>query len=882
MAESKKNKVLLCGIGKLENHYIREWVEYHKKLGFTNVVLYDNNDVDGEKFEDVIGDYIKSGYVIMRNRRGKELAQIPSYNDCYKEFKDKYEWIGYWDIDEFIEFEKCKNIQEFLNQKIFDGKQCIRICWKQYTDSGIMKVENNNYSVKRFKEVLDKDFCTKNKIPIQRYTVSNTQAKSLVRTTIKDVNFISPHCYLNVPTCDAMGKKCEIGIRIGNTVVWHGAWLKHYRFKTLEEYITKKMVRLWPTAYMNGGKDRLDLDYFFMFNKKTPEKVKFARELSDSLDKNNLKVNTWTDRTVDGKLVNRNWGDEINYWFLPKIFGKKMVEYQRTGGDNYNFIGSIANLFSDKNTIMWGSGIQITDRKLKVKPKKVCAVRGPLTRKFLIEHGIDCPKIYGDPSLLLPYYYYPNITKKYKIGLIPHWSSLNSSIVRKLEKNKDIHIIKMKGYSRWTDIIDEILSCKYILSESLHGLIMAEAYNVPNVWVDITLKNIYDVKYHDFFLSVGHDREKPMKIDSSFTVNKALERLAKYKKGKMPDLKALLDACPIEIKNQEFKRRVENNIIVKTKRMGEKYEEGVSVCITAYKAKKYIKETLDSIYAQTWFKTHNNWEVIVGIDNCQETFEYMKTIMDKYKNLKVYLMTSNRGTYITTNTIMSLAKYDGLIRFDSDDLMLPNMVETIMKEKGDADFINFKMENFGRRKGTQMAGGQIWVKHSVFDKFGGYMPWTCSADTEFEMRLKKFVKRKTINRVLFRRRIHTENLTVKKDTNFSSSVRKKNLNYCNKVSSKIQSADKAVIKKITNKYIEVLPTTVYESHNDSGTTTFENEIFVAQVQDSGTTNKSNVAIKKTTNFISYNRGGDKQERIRRIYEARQKRKEFGDNKIHNF
>ena len=882
MADDKKNRVLLCGIGKLENHYIREWVEYHKKLGITNIVLYDNNDIDGERFEDVIGDYIRSGYVIMRDRRGKELAQIPSYNDCYKEFKDKYEWIGYWDIDEFIEFEKCKTVQEFLNQKIFDGKQCIRICWKQYTDNGIMRVENNNYSINRFKEVLTKDFCTKNKIPISMYKISNTQAKSFIRTTIKEVKFTSPHCFLNVPTVNAMGKKCEIGVMVGKTVIWKGAWLKHYRFKTLEEYITKKMVRLWPTAYMNGGKDRLDLDYFFMFNKKTTEKVKFARELTESLDKNNIKINTWTQRTAEGKLINRNWGDDINYWFLPKIFGKNLVDYKKTGGLNYSMIGSIVNLYIDKNTVVWGSGVQV-ERELMETPKKVCAVRGPLTRRYLLERGIKCPEIYGDPSLLLPYYYYPDKKKKFKIGLIPHWSSLNSPIVKKLEKNKDVLIIKMKDYNKWTDVIDEILSCKYILSESLHGLIMAEAYNVPNVWVDITLKNKYDIKYHDFFLSTGLDREKPMKIDKNFTIDKALEKLSKYKKGKMPDLKALIDACPIEIKNEEFKKRVENNIIVKTKKMNNTYEEGVSICITAYKAKKYIKETLDSVYSQTWFKKHNNWEVIVGIDNCYETFEYMKTIMGKYKNLRVYLMTSNKGTYITTNTIMSLAKYDSLIRFDSDDLMLPSMVETIMKEKGDADFVNFKMENFGRRRGKQMAGGQIWVKHSIFDKFGGYMPWSCSADTEFEIRLKKFVKRKLISKVLFKRRIHTENLTVKKETNFASKVRKKNLSYCNKVSAKIMSADKAVIKRITNKYIEVQPDTNYETYVDSAITSIENEIFVEQkLESSGTTKKEDIAIKKATNFISFNRSGDKQERIRKIYEARQKRKEFGENKIHNF
>ena len=863
------NRILLCGIGKLENNYIREWVEYHKKLGFTNIVLYDNNDVDGEKFEDVIGDYIKSGYVILKNWRGKELAQIPSYNSCYAEYKDKYDWIGFWDIDEFIQFDKSKTIQEFVNQKIFEKIQCIRICWKQYTDNGILKTKGD-YSIKKFKEVFDKDFCKKHKIPIQRYIATNTQAKSIVRTNIKDFNVTSPHCFLKVPTVNATGKKCEIGIKLGNTPIWSGAWLNHYRFKTLEEYVTKKMVRLWPTKYMNGGKDRLNLDYFFMFNKKTPEKVKYAKSLIENLDEKNICINTWTLRDKNDNLVNRNWGDELNYYFLSKLFSKKLVEYNETDVDNYSLIGSIANLFTDNHTIIWGSGIQV-DRELKGKPKKVCAVRGPLTRKFFIEINIKCPEIYGDPSLLLPYYYYPDIPKKYEIGYIPHWSSIDSLQTRKFIKDKRVHLIKLKGYKNWLTVIDEILSCKYIISESLHGLIMAEAYGVPNLWVDVTLKNIFDIKYHDFFQSIGMDREKPYKLDGKFTVDTALKYLKDYKKGTMPDLNKLVDACPIQITNKEFLDRVRNNKIVKTKKvkMDNEYESGISVCITAYKAKEFIKETLDSVAAQTWFKTHDNWEILVGVDGCKETLDYLKTIMGNYSNLRVFMMSSNQGTYVTTNTIMSLAKYDGLIRFDSDDIMLPEMVETIMKEKGSAEFVNFKMENFGKnnhRKGVMQAGGQVYVSHKAFDKFGGYLPWTCSADTEFEMRMRKFVNSKMIAKVLMRRRLHSNNLTVAKATNFSSEIRKKNLKYCRVVTARIKKEEDAKIQKITNGYYEVF---------SDGTNTEVKGTPIQNLTDSDKYQK----IKSETMNVSINSLLKQNEALRK-YKA--KRVVYGSNSLNDY
>ena len=79
-------KTLLCCIGRNENQYIREYVEYYKNLGFTNIVLCDNN-YDGEQhFEDVIGDYIDSGYVILKDYRNQKVCQLKAYNECYKEY----------------------------------------------------------------------------------------------------------------------------------------------------------------------------------------------------------------------------------------------------------------------------------------------------------------------------------------------------------------------------------------------------------------------------------------------------------------------------------------------------------------------------------------------------------------------------------------------------------------------------------------------------------------------------------------------------------------------------------------------------------------------------------------------------------------------------
>ena len=67
-------------------------------------------------------------------------------------------------------------------------------------------------------------------------------------------------------TCvNTNGDLCTNDIIINNPT-WKNACLNHYRFRTIEEYVLNKMVRLWPTTYMNGGKTGLNLNLFFRYN----------------------------------------------------------------------------------------------------------------------------------------------------------------------------------------------------------------------------------------------------------------------------------------------------------------------------------------------------------------------------------------------------------------------------------------------------------------------------------------------------------------------------------------------------------------------------------------------------------------------------------------
>ena len=241
-----------------------------------------------------------------------------------------------------------------------------------------------------------------------------------------------------------------------------------------------------------------------------------------------------------------------------------------------------------------------------------------------------------------------------------------------------------------------------------------------------------------------------------------------------------------------------------------KYKQGISIIITAYKAVKFIKENLDSVLNQIWFNMNDNWEILLGIDACEETLNYLHSIRNNYKkNLRVFMMKENKGTYITTNTMMSIAKYDNLLRFDSDDIMNPNFIEVLMKESESDDFdkIWFKMENFGYSTEKKWAYGQFLIKHWVFDWFGGFLPWICAADAEFHTRTNKFIKSKRIPIILMKRRIHDSNLTVSPKTGMGSNIRLWYSNYIEEIKEKIKTINDAVVIKVVDDYDEIFPDT---------------------------------------------------------------------------
>ncbi len=266
-----------------------------------------------------------------------------------------------------------------------------------------------------------------------------------------------------------------------------------------------------------------------------------------------------------GKVEHNNWGDDINMFFLKKITNDAILPQKAIALPKNDIIfhiakpyppitciGSIFHLIDEKETIVWGSGLLTANHLPSVHPKKILAVRGPLTRKTLIENDFDCPEVYGDPALLLPYYYKPIKREKYKLGIIAHYTDFNKDEVQQFSNQKDVIIIRLFNYRNWKDVINQICSCQFIASSSLHGLIAAEAYNIPNLWVEFNEPLTNDItkrfKFHDFFQSIGQDRELPFPIFHGTSINDVMNLQQNYIKAPGLSLIPLVESCPFTIK----------------------------------------------------------------------------------------------------------------------------------------------------------------------------------------------------------------------------------------------------------------------------------------------------------------------------------------------
>lgn len=258
-----------------------------------------------------------------------------------------------------------------------------------------------------------------------------------------------------------------------------------------------------------------------------------------------------------------NWKSHIYNWVKEISHLNLSLDCDYLFPFESNVVGVGSIIFSgNKRSHIWGSGFM--SQMEQCKYGIIHAVRGYLSLEKIREQIAEgsCVKFadkvaIGDPGLLLPLFISPS-DKKYRIGIVPHFSEIEYFEETYGDK---YHVIDLRS-ADIEFVTNEITSCEYILSTSLHGIIVAHAYGVPALWCEHTglEEDTNGFKFHDYFSSIGIESYLPirefdevLKDESTIVAQFNIRRASILPSIDLEQLRAdLLEVAPFPIINNKF------------------------------------------------------------------------------------------------------------------------------------------------------------------------------------------------------------------------------------------------------------------------------------------------------------------------------------------
>jgi hypothetical protein len=204
-------------------------------------------------------------------------------------------------------------------------------------------------------------------------------------------------------------------------------------------------------------------------------------------------------------------------------------------------VGSIlAALPREYRGIVWSTGALFDDSRHDLSAATVLAVRGKLTlaRLKIQEQSAPC---LGDGGLLVSLFTRPQ-AKRYKLGVVPHYTQIEEPLFARFECHPEITRIDVCDDPR--EVIEQIGQCEYIISSSLHGLIVADGLGIPNCWIEVAgnssaiLGNGF--KFFDYYSIFGIDNAKPVRLSGGCELDDLLPLFEDYRRPGIDKLKSAL------------------------------------------------------------------------------------------------------------------------------------------------------------------------------------------------------------------------------------------------------------------------------------------------------------------------------------------------------
>ena len=265
----KDLKVCVCTQARNEIKYIREFVQFYEKIGVDKIFIYDNNKKEGEKFDNILNDYIKKDFVAIKDWRGKKRELLNMMDNCYKENNKKYDWLIFYSPDEFIHLKNIINIKAFLTAKKFDKCNKIYLNWIYHTDNNLYHYNIASLQ-KRFPQVENK--------PKNKAYLPHNYVKSIIRGNLKDIKIDNMYKLAKkVNGCNGYGENVKLKDFYMEKQDFKNYYIDKYFSKSVDEFIEKLNS---DDMLMEDDKSTKinTFDNYFGFNEMTIEKIKYIQK----------------------------------------------------------------------------------------------------------------------------------------------------------------------------------------------------------------------------------------------------------------------------------------------------------------------------------------------------------------------------------------------------------------------------------------------------------------------------------------------------------------------------------------------------------------------------------------------------------------------------
>ena len=254
----------------------------------------------------------------------------------------------------------------------------------------------------------------------------------------------------------------------------------------------------------------------------------------------------------------QNFGDAISRTIVSHVSGREVVWANHHACEMYalgSLMKSVANHQAEprekgRKPFLWGTGAMNALSGLAFLANvRVALLRGPITAALMKRHD----RVFGDTGLLIADALGDAPAREDVVGLVPHMHFADDPRFLEIaEKNPRIKLIDVRDDDPHK-VVREIASCAHVISQSLHGLVTADSYGIPNTWLDP--KGIHGgamLKFHDYAAGIGRAMGTPIEARQIEEIAASAPQGALgYGEGISEAKEALYESFPSGLKQKE-------------------------------------------------------------------------------------------------------------------------------------------------------------------------------------------------------------------------------------------------------------------------------------------------------------------------------------------